>query len=34
MPETRTHFREELERLEQQSLGAFDLVTEALDRVA
>src|SRR5919204_5946756 len=34
MPETRTHFREELERLEQQSLGAFDLVTEAVDRVA
>ena len=33
MPETRTHFREELTRLEQQALGAFDLVTEALDRV-
>jgi phosphate transport system protein len=32
--ETRTHFREELERLEQQSLGAFDFVTEALERVA
>jgi phosphate transport system protein len=34
MVETRTHFREELERLEQQSLGAFDFVTEALERVA
>ena len=33
-PETRTHFREELAHLEQQALGAFDLVTEALDRVA
>ena len=34
MAETRTHFREELGRLEEQALGAFDLVMEALDRVA
>jgi len=34
MAETRTHFREELGRLEGQALGAFDLVMEALDRVA
>ena len=34
MAETRTHFREELGRLEAQALGAFDLVMEALDRVA
>src|SRR5436309_3719227 len=34
MVETRTHFREELGRLEEQSLGAFDFVTEALERVA
>ncbi|MBV9213492.1 MAG: phosphate signaling complex protein PhoU [Actinobacteria bacterium] len=34
MPETRTHFRDELQRLEAQALGAFDMVTEALERVA
>jgi len=34
VPETRTHFRDELQRLEQQALGAFDMVTEALERVA
>ena len=34
MAETRTHFRDELERLEEQALGAFDMVTEALERVA
>src|SRR5437868_12714528 len=33
-PETRTHFREELERLEEQTLGSLDMVGEALDRVA
>jgi phosphate transport system protein len=32
--ETRTHFREELERLEDQTLGSLDMVVEALDRVA
>ena len=32
--ETRTHFREELERLEEQTLGSLDMVVEALDRVA
>jgi phosphate transport system protein len=31
--ETRTHFREELDLLESQALGAFDMVAEALDRV-
>ncbi|MEA2309716.1 MAG: phosphate transport system protein [Thermoleophilaceae bacterium] len=33
-PETRTSFREELERLENQTLGALDMVVEAVDRVA
>jgi phosphate transport system protein len=33
MPETRTHFREELDGLESQALGAFDMVAQALDRV-
>ena len=32
--ETRTHFREELDRLEGQTLGALDMVIEAVDRVA
>jgi len=32
--ETRSHFREELERLEDQTLGALDMVIEAVDRVA
>src|SRR5207302_5065741 len=32
--ETRTHFREELERLEEQTLGSLDMVVEALERVA
>jgi phosphate transport system protein len=32
--ETRSHFREELERLEGQTLGALDMVVEAVDRVA
>jgi phosphate transport system protein len=32
--ETRSHFREELERLEGQTLGALDMVIEAVDRVA
>jgi phosphate transport system protein len=32
--ETRTQFREELKTLEDQTLGAFDMVVEALDRVA
>ena len=32
--ETRTHFREELERLEDQALGSLDMVVEALNRVA
>jgi phosphate transport system protein len=32
MPETRIHFQEELERLEQQTLGALDMVGDALDR--
>jgi phosphate transport system protein len=35
MPETtRLHFQEELRVLEDQTLGAFDMVIEALDRVA
>lgn len=29
---TRTHFQEELEKLEEQALGGLDLVVEALDR--
>jgi phosphate transport system protein len=33
-PEMRTSFREELERLENQTLGALDMVVEAVDRVA
>src|SRR6266480_2913921 len=33
-PETRTHFREELELLEGQTLGALDMVIEAIERVA
>ena len=33
-PETRIHFQEELERLEDQTLGALDMVIEAVDRVA
>jgi phosphate transport system protein len=33
-PEIRTSFREELERLESQTLGALDMVIEAVDRVA
>ncbi|MEA2387305.1 MAG: phosphate transport system protein [Thermoleophilaceae bacterium] len=33
-PETRTSFREELELLENQTLGALDMVVEAVDRVA
>jgi phosphate transport system protein len=33
-PETRTTFREELERLEDQTLGALDMVVEAVERVA
>jgi phosphate transport system protein len=33
-PETRTQFRDELKTLEDQTLGAFDMVAEALDRVA
>ncbi len=33
MPETtRLHFQEELEQLEQQALGAFDMVVEAIER--
>jgi phosphate transport system protein len=32
--ETRSHFRDELEALEAQALGALDMVVEALDRVA
>jgi phosphate transport system protein len=32
--EMRSHFREELEALEGQALGALDMVIEALDRVA
>jgi phosphate transport system protein len=28
----RTHFREELDKLEQQALGALDMVVDALDR--
>jgi phosphate transport system protein len=35
MPDTtRIAFQEELHRLEEQTLGAFDMVVEALDRVA
>jgi phosphate transport system protein len=34
MPETRSSFREELELLEKQTLGALDMVVEAVDRVA
>ncbi|MEA2374233.1 MAG: phosphate transport system protein [Thermoleophilaceae bacterium] len=33
-PEMRSQFREELKVLEDQTLGAFDMVVEALDRVA
>jgi phosphate transport system protein len=33
-PETRTHFIEELERLEVMALGALDMVVDAVDRVA
>jgi phosphate transport system protein len=33
-PETRTHFIEELERLEVMALGALDMVGDAVDRVA
>jgi phosphate transport system protein len=33
MVETRVHFLEELRGLEEQALGALDLVAEALDRV-
>jgi phosphate transport system protein len=33
-PEMRTSFREELELLENQTLGALDMVIEAVDRVA
>lgn len=33
MPTTRLHFQEELETLETQTLGGFDLVTGQLDRV-
>ena len=29
---TRVHFQEELEQLEQQALGAFDMVVEAIER--
>ena len=32
--EARRHFREELQRLEDQTLGALDMVVEAVDRVA
>jgi phosphate transport system protein len=32
--EVRSHFREQLEQLEQQALGSLDMVVEALDRVA
>jgi phosphate transport system protein len=31
--EGRQHFREELKRLEEASLGGIDLVVEQLDRV-
>ncbi len=34
MPDTRIAFQEELRRLEDQTLGAFDMVVEALDRVS
>jgi phosphate transport system protein len=33
-PEMRSSFREELEQLESQTLGALDMVVEAVDRVA
>jgi phosphate transport system protein len=33
MVETRVHYQEELERLEEQALGGLDMVIEALDRV-
>ncbi|MEA2475526.1 MAG: phosphate transport system protein [Thermoleophilaceae bacterium] len=32
MPETRTHFIEELRVVEDQALGAFDMVVEAIER--
>ena len=32
MPETRVHFAEELQGLEQQTLGALDMVVDALER--
>jgi phosphate transport system protein len=32
MVETRAHFLEQLEHLEEQALGGLDLVAEALDR--
>ena len=32
MPQTRLHYAEELDRLEQQTIGAIDLVVEQLDR--
>jgi len=32
MPDTRVHFQEELQRLEEQALGGLDMVVTALDR--
>jgi phosphate transport system protein len=32
MPETRVHFADELRRLEEQTLGALDMVSEACER--